>query len=46
MHTRYIEFCRDSYKKDGEYNDYLMWEDISATLQILTKNDYVCSLKR
>lgn len=45
MHIRYIEFCRDSYKENGEYNDSLMWADILTTLKILTKNDYVCSFK-
>lgn len=45
MNTRSIEFCRDSYKENGEYNDYLMWQDIGKVLEILVKNEYNCSIK-
>lgn len=45
MNTRSIEFCRDSYKENGEYNDYCMWQDIGKTLEILIKNEYNCSIK-
>ena len=45
MNTKSIEFCRDSYKENGEYNDYLMWQDISKVLEILVKNEYNCSIK-
>lgn len=45
MSTRSIEFCRDSYKENGEYNDYLMWQDIGKVLEILVKNEYNCSIK-
>lgn len=45
MGVRYIDFCRSDYKENGEYNDYFMWQDISKTLEILTKNKYVCSFK-
>ena len=45
MSTKSIEFCRDSYKENGEYNDYLMWQDIGKTLEILIRNEYNCSIK-
>lgn len=45
MSMKSIEFCRDSYKENGEYNDYLMWQDIGKTLEILIKNEYNCSIK-
>lgn len=45
MNTKSIEFSRSSYRENGEYNDYLMWQDIGKTLEILIKNEYNCSIK-
>ena len=45
MNIKSIEFCRDNYKENGEYNDYLMWQDIGKVLEILIKNEYNCSIK-